>query len=427
MADLGRMRGWSTGLSWNYVTLGIAAAAGLATNVFLAASYGSAGLGVFAQTLTFFILAAQLAVLGIHYAVLHEAAGTVSRDAQRRIVNVALTASLPFAAAIALVGFLAAPLIGDFVDSAQLIESIRYACGALVLHAGAKIVSAGLNGARRMVQFAAVNFARYVAMLLSAVAIGAIGLSVEKLGLVLVGSETAALLVALGTWGGARPAFSKERLRSLLVYGFRAAPGAVTVGINSRVDIVSLGFFASDALVGVYTLAATLYEGLFYIFVVLRNQVNPHVSAAVRETRSGDLESLQATLRPWTAGLTAAALLGALFLFDPALQLLGLDASFEAARGPLIVLLAGLFLASPLLPFDQTLLVSGQPAAQSWVVGISVSVNIGLNVLLVPTLGMYGAAVGTSCALVLLALGVANRAKSLLGIRLRFVPVGSGS
>lgn len=365
MSDAEPLGGWARGLSWNYLALASSAVAGLLTSVVVAGGFGPAGLGVFTQTLTFFVLAAQVAVLGIHYSVLHRTARSSLVAEQRALVNVAFSTAIPLSVAVAGVSFLIAPVIGVLVQSSALVPSLRLASVALVFHALTKVVSAGLNGARRMGHFAAVNATRFLAMLVSAVVITLADLPVETLGLVLVSSEVAALTAAILAWGGVRLSLDISEASSLVRYGIRAAPAAVTVEVNSRVDIISLGIFTSDAMVGVYGLAATLYEGLLQVFVVLRNQVNPHVATSVTDERWSDVESLQRRLWPWAASLTLIALLATFVFWEPVVSFAGLDQSFTAARGPLLILLVGVALAASVLPFDQALVVSGQPSAQS--------------------------------------------------------------
>jgi O-antigen/teichoic acid export membrane protein len=93
----------------------------------------------------------------------------------------------------------------------------------------------------------------------------------------------------------------------------------------------------------------------------------------------------------------------------------GLSTSFVEARGPLIILLAGLLVAAPLLPFDQLLVVGGEPGAQSRVVVASVFVNLTLSVALVPWLGGIGAAIGTVGAILTLVAGVSRGGRRILG------------
>lgn len=410
---------WSKGLSWNFAALAFAALTVLAANLLIARDFGPGGLGVFSQTLTWFALMAQVAALGVHYAVLHQSANSTTLVEARDVVNAGATVVAIIASCAAVASFVLAPVVGSIVSSVPLVDSIRFASGALLFHALAKVVAAGLNGTRRMAAFSSVSAARAAGMLAAVLYLGASQSSASQLGLVFLASEVGAFLAAVISWGRLWPRFDLEQARYLAKFGARAAFAAITVEVNSRVDIAVLGIAASDEVVGVYTLAAIAFEGVFQIFVVLRNQVNPTVAAAVGDNEPGEVDALVRRLWPWTRMVTLLILVFAGLLTGWVVELFGLSQSFLDARAPLLILLAGLVFAAPLLPFDQLLVVGGEPGAQTRVVLISLGVNVVLNVALVPWLGVIGAALGTACAILTLVVGVSFGSRRLFGTRFR--------
>ncbi len=414
---------WHRGLSWNFVALVFAATAGLAANFLIAKDFGPAGLGVFSQTLTWFALMAQVAALGVHYAVLHQSATAHTQIEARQAVNSGVTVVFVVASVAAAASFFVAPVVGAIVESTPLVTAIRFASGGLVFHALAKVIAAGLNGSRRMTAFSTVAAARAAGMLIAVVILGATDATTGRLGLIFLASEICALAVALIAWGPVRPRFSLEHARELASFGAKAAVAAVTVEVNSRIDIAVLGIAASDQAVGVYTLAATAFEGAFQIFVVLRNQVNPAVALAIGQDQPERVDALFRRLRPWTLLVSGIVLVLAGVLVGPAVNILGLSQLFLEARAPLVILLAGLVVAAPLLPFDQLLVVGGEPGAQSRVVLQSLMVNVAISVALVPLLGGIGAAIGTVSAVIVLVSGVSRGGKRLLGTSLSLRPV----
>ncbi len=413
----GTLPAWSKGLSWNFVAFAFAAAAVLAANVLIARDFGPGGLGVFGQTLTWFALMAQVAALGVHYAVLHLTANSASVAEARRAVNGGATVVALIASFAAIVSYFLAPVVGSIVSSAPLVDSIRFASGALLFHALAKVVAAGLNGTRRMAAFSSVSAARATGMLAAVLYLGASQASTGHLGLVFLASEVGAFLAAVIAWGRIWPRFDLQQAVYFAKFGARAAVAAVTVEVNSRVDIAVLGVATSDEVVGVYTLAATAFEGIFQIFVILRNQVNPSVAAAVVNGEPREVDALVRRLWPAARIVTLLILVLAGLLTGWAVDLFGLSQSFLEARTPLLILLGGLLLAAPLLPFDQLLVVGGEPGAQSRVVLTSLGINLALNVALVPWLGVIGAALGTACAILSLVVGVSIGGRRLFGTR----------
>lgn len=390
----------------------------LIVNVVIAARWGPEGLGVFAQTLTWFILTAQAATLGVHYAVLHRVGAAHDDAGARAVVAAGIGAVVPVSIAVGVVSAVAAPAVGAALRSPATGDSIRFVSLALVLHALTKVLAAGLNGRQRMRRFAAVSFGRAAGLAAGTAGVWLLEAPLTWLGLIIVCSEGLALLVAFAV-SGPLPVLRTEASRQgLLRFGVRAAPAALAAEANTRVDVAMLGLLLDDRAVGVYALAVTVYEGVFQATVVLRNQVNGLITRALASDRTSDIEVLHGRLlRPLVAGSVALVVLipG---MFAPVVRSLDLPGAFLDSRGPLIVLLAGIVISSHLVPFEQMLILGGHPVTQTRIVLASIAVNVAANLLLIPRLGAIGAAAGTALALIVLVNTVAARADALLGVRL---------
>jgi O-antigen/teichoic acid export membrane protein len=269
-----------------------------------------------------------------------------------------------------------------------------------------------------MRSFAAVGAARGIGLLATVLLLDASCAPVTLLGTILVGSETLALLVALAATGRLSIRAPGTSRQALIRFGLRAAPAALAAEANTRIDVAMLGLLADDRTVGVYALAVTVYEGLFQAAVVLRNQVNGPVAAALARRQPSHAEGLHRRLRlPLTAGALVLLVLVAI-AFEPTIALLGLSGEFAPAAVPLLILLAGIAVIAHLLPFDQLLIVGGLPGSQSRVVFVSVATNLIVNALAIPQFVAAGAALGTAVALVVLVHGVAFRARRGLDVHL---------
>ena len=64
----------------------------------------------------------------------------------------------------------------------------------------------------------------------------------------------------------------------------------------------------------------------------------------------------------------------------------------------LLVLMSGLVLFSICIPFDYIFLLAGSPGIQSIYIAANTTVNIVLNVILIPQYGIYGASLATALA-----------------------------
>jgi O-antigen/teichoic acid export membrane protein len=74
--------------------------------------------------------------------------------------------------------------------------------------------------------------------------------------------------------------------------------------------------------------------------------------------------------------------------------------SFIAGAAPFAIMMAGLALASPYLPFSQTLLMASRPGWHTIYMLAVVAVNLIGNVVLIPLLGLAGAAASIAASMV---------------------------
>ena len=52
----------------------------------------------------------------------------------------------------------------------------------------------------------------------------------------------------------------------------------VLIELNTKVDILMIGFFMGDYNVGIYSFAALFGEGFYQLLIVLQNVLNPFIA-----------------------------------------------------------------------------------------------------------------------------------------------------
>jgi O-antigen/teichoic acid export membrane protein len=194
-----------------------------------------------------------------------------------------------------------------------------------------------------------------------------------------------------------------------LSYGFRGFAAVLLLEINSRLDIWMLGPSFSDAMVGVYSMAASMVEGAAQLAVVLQVNVNPRMAAHLAGGRRSEVQTLVDHTRRWFVPLTAALSLVAALLYPEV---------FEAGAMPFAILMLGLTLSSPWLPFNQILLMGSRPGWHTLYVGVGVAANVIGCFFLIPRFGLLGAAIASSAALLLASLLLRRLAASLLEVKI---------
>lgn len=182
-----------------------------------------------------------------------------------------------------------------------------------------------------------------------------------------------------------------------------------------RTDIVMSGFFLPAAEVGYYT-AATRTAALASFVLLAINAIGAPVIARLHA--AGDHEDLQyvvTRIARWSLGFSALLALGLVLFADPILGLFGPD--FVAARVPLYLLAGSQLVLASAGPGGHLLSLTGHHRTSAMIYGSTALLNIVLNLSLIPTLGMIGAAIGTSVSTIGLTAWTVRRVRTDVGVQ----------
>ena len=388
-------------IAWSMGSFFILAVSGIVINIVVTAVRDAAALGVFNLAYAVYIVVSQFAVWGIHYSVLRYSAYYSDDVDQRSIMlstacAIALTLGSLFAVAI----YLAEPLFVKAFDSAQTGEAIKYAAFGLVVFPVNKVLLAYLNGLREMKSFSLLQGLRYgtVMIVVSAVALSDQPDSVMTIGFLVAELLTALLAIFMIVKGrlARLRAVSVLWIRQHLVFGSKGLFGGMFAEVNSRIDVLLIGFFLDERATGIYSFAAMLVDGLYHVLAMIRINFNPVLVEAVRDgnwTQACQLRTQSSRfVRPVVLGLTAVLVVSYLVLAGVVVT----DKGLMEGLPSLLILLLGLNVIAVLVPFDNLMVVSGHPGRQAIQQVGTVSVNAVVAIILVPWLGIEGAATGTA-------------------------------
>jgi O-antigen/teichoic acid export membrane protein len=391
-------------LLFNYASLAIVAVGGLLTNLVVARFLGEAALGVFNQAYAVYIAASQLAVGGVHISVLRSVAQAGGdRREQGRLVASGLALSLALGSAVGAIVLLGRGLLGRALGSPEVANALLFAAPALLPFALNKTLLSALNGLQRMRVYALLQSVRLIVLLLSLSVLSFLRRPAAQLTLGLLLAEACVLCLSLPLVARQlqlRPALvCRSWLDRHLAFGARGLLSGVFLELNTRIDVLAIGLFLSDGDVGRYSIAAVFAEGLYQCLIVVRNQLNPLLAQLILARDPAPV--LRLVRRAWRylypgmivtylAGLGALQLVLSqeLRLPDPG-----------ATRACYLILGAGVLAVSGFVPFDGALLHAGRPAHYTLLTFLVALSNLLLNLVLIPWLGIQGAALGTALAL----------------------------
>lgn len=388
-------------IAWSMGSFFILAISGIVINIVVTAVRDAAALGVFNLAYAVYIVVSQFAVWGIHYSVLRYSAFYAQDLEQRsRMLVTAGAMSLVLGAFFATAIYLAEPLLSAAFDSQQTGRAIQYAAFGLVVFPLNKVLLAYLNGLREMKAFSILQGLRYstVMVVVSVVAVSDLDNAVMTLGFLVAEMLTASLAL----WLIARSHLARLGTVSLswvkrhFVFGSKGLLGGMFAEVNSRIDVLLIGFFLDERSTGIYSFAAMLVDGLYHVLAMIRINFNPLLVAAVRDqnwAQAGELRRQSSRfVRPVVIALSALLVVSYAVLSLWVVPGKGLMEGFWS----LLVLLLGLNIIAVLVPFDNLMVVSGHPGYQAAQQVSTVTVNALVAVAFIPWFGIEGAALGTA-------------------------------
>lgn len=417
-------RKFGTNVLWNMASLGFLAFAGLLLNFVIARFYGAAALGLFNIIFALYILLSQLGVLGIHFSVLRYVSEYATTDSEK--AGRAVTGALMLVTAVSTFVTVSAVLATPLVARVYAIERITTAWLAILpglwCFSINKVVLAVLNGAEYMRAFAVLQALRYIFILLALACVLAIRPGAEWIVLVISAAEALLLLVLALVllrifpkldWRGGR-----EWIRPHMQFGSQVFLSGTIGELNTRIDVLLLGSMLDSTRAGIYSVALLLAEGFAQAIVVMRNNINPVIT---RDLLGGNVDAFTGFARRisgWFALFMLVA--GTMLVTGFALTVTWLlpDEKFQLALAPLTILICGLVVASAYMPFGMMLAQSGRPLEQTLFSGAILTSNVVFNILLIPTYGILGAALGTAMSYLVTAAMLIVVMKRVYGVRI---------
>jgi O-antigen/teichoic acid export membrane protein len=192
---------------------------------------------------------------------------------------------------------------------------------------------------------------------------------------------------------GFRPHWNRCVIRSTLIYGLKGYVGNLLQFFNYRLDALIVNAFIGPAAVGIYGASVTLAELLWQLpnsvgFVIFPKAANTDHKAMNNFTP----RVFWIVLGTSSIGAIVLASLGRLVI-----RIILSDA-FLDAYVPMLALLPGVVLLGAAKVLTNDIAGRGYPHYNSIVAGCTLVITITLDLLLIPRIGIVGAALASSAA-----------------------------
>jgi O-antigen/teichoic acid export membrane protein len=392
------------GISWNFGSFVFLSITGIVLNLIVVWGYDFEVLGIFNQAFAYYIVASQCAVFGLHYACLHFVS-KYHKEKEKAISGLLVSIALviPFCLLAGLFTYFIAEKYAYWVNSPGLAKAIKMLTVGTVLFPLNKVLLVSLNGLQEHKLFAIGNSIRPLIIILGLIISVVMNFSGYVLTWVFSASELILLSYLLFVLKKqiAHIRWPLEiSFADIFKFGWRVWPSGILTEANTRIDILMLGFFMTDTVVGLYSISAMVAEGMYQLLVVLRYTVDPLVAIYYKENNKTKLYELFKTIKKYSYIFILLAGILAIVSYPYILPWIVGKSDVMQTWLWFAILLFGIMVAAGYIPFFGIFQQSGFPGLQSSFLLLTVLVNVFGNLLLIPMYGATGAACATAIAYV---------------------------
>lgn len=407
------------GLIWNYGSVVILSVSGFLLNFLILYFYDATALGVFNRAYAWYCVFSQVAVWGVHMSVM-KLIPEYKDDAQERekIMSSALLGVFLFSAFCVVVIEAALPLL--VTDNRNLLASMQVVMPGLIFFSLNKVLINYLNGLSDMKAFSFFRSLRYIVIVITIFILGILQYDCIWISFSFTEAEIV-VFVSCVLYLMHRKLFVKrisfKYLKEHIRFGTNILMSNMVTEINTKVDIICLGFMVGDDyLIGIYSFAVLFTEGFYQLYFVVRRSINPritecYVNGAFQkgiEQMSENLKKYLRVLSPLALGLLIAGYCVLCFLLQQEDYIVGLRF--------LIIISLAIMVTGRKIIFGNIFAQTGFPLRESFVNTITVVANFTLNIVLIFFLGLTGAAVATAVSYLIFGCALRHYAKKELSV-----------
>lgn len=394
-------------VQWAFISIVTASLAHFILRIILGRELGPDGLGVYTLAFTIYLFGMQFAAFGIGSALTKYVAEFLDdRATIRNYVSSGMTSSIITGTLMGVVLFLLAPYIAiSFFHVPELESMIQLTALCYPFIAVQKAVNGTLNGFRRMHLYAFLNIVQNVTVVAASIALvllfemGVMGAVIGFVGPTILVSALSPILIR-DCIGFGSSFWDTAALRATTVFGFYVVLGNSIAFLNTQVDSILIGYYLNPTEVGIYAVAVLLAQTLTLIPGAVQRVTAPATATLYGK---GDIEGVR---RLYYSTLKKSLLISAgsavlIAALGPYIIALLFTEEYLVSYVPLLILLLGYTVDASFAAVGATLSSIGKvhiPFRISTVCGV---LNVILNILLIPILGIRGAALATAATMIM--------------------------
>lgn len=374
--------------------------------VVIARRYGAFILGIFSLVYSVYVIAAQIGSAGVQLSTLiHVARHSEDKEVCSEIISSAVMITVPLATLLSLVMFFCKDYLADLFKKPDVSIAISLSIAGLWCFVLNKLFLNIINGFNKMKAYAFFEAFRYFALLVGLCVVILMRIPGRKLTIILSFSEGLLLILmvsySLRLFSFVSTARCFSWIKRHIIFGIKGLPGVVLPVINLRVDILMLGYFCSENIVGIYSFVAAIVQGIGYFPLVLRSNISPVFTKLSSQKKNENVEDIVRKGTRLLLPIMGLVGLAAIAAYPYVAEVILAKPEFVTGWLVFSILMTGVVIQGSYAPFSGLLVQSGRPGRQTLYILSIVITNILLNLYLIPQYGMLGAGIATSLSFVL--------------------------
>jgi len=215
--------------------------------------------------------------------------------------------------------------------------------------------------------------------------------------------------------------FRISHLKSLSTFSFWIFLSATGSLVFCYADTILIGYFMSNAEVGIYRTAFQLTSVATFTTLAFHTVLYPKISAWGAQDQKTEIEKSLARAFTYSLFLAIPACIGGWILGERLLYYL-YGAPFTAGTIALFFLLVVQVVHVFMFLGTTSLNALNHPKDAFWITVIAATANILLDIILIPVLGITGAAIATLIAMTLNAIGALMFLSRIISIKFEHTP-----
>ena len=403
MNNLDIARKFSFDVSWVFFSSLITLVIGFLIRPLLARWLGPEGLGLYSIILMVYSLSLIFGSFGLPMALI-KYVSEFKEDTKKlsQFASTGLLSSLIFGTIVGIILYFLSKNIADFFGMPKLLIPLKLLASVLPFAAYLEGQINILNGLRAMKHYTVLVISQQIFMIFFITEFIALGYGIN-------GATVGILLSTVVTVVFGQLLLKKfikidlydliPNMKKIVPFGGKIAVTNSVNTINTKLDIIMVGYFLMATEVGYYSVALALSQFFWFIPLSIQRITYPATAQYWNEGTHAMLEKMiSKVMKITTIILLLIGLIITFFAGDIILLLFG--NGFYYAIIPLFILLIGTIIRGCICtPIGASLTAINRPDLPLKISIIMIALNLLLNIILIPKYGIIGAAIATTISL----------------------------